>query len=964
MIKKYLIHNFKSNFIRYFFAIFFLSICLGLFTLLPTINEKYQEYYYQNSQQPDFIIDTSLGIKSNFFNNSNNYFALRNNNVTLDFLQSFINKSDLIFPSNQLQKTYIGIDVLAGPFYYSPIKNNITLIAHSDLQNNLDYYIKSTFILSDTYSFNQFLKYYSLQENQTQTFVHIQRRDSPKFISDNMSLDVKTNNPKNSIQITDSINLQIPDQYEYINNEQTNFLPYFASTTVNTEIFYTSFNYFKNFLLSTSNLSVYFNNMLFEYHLLFNFHNDKNLNYLIGNAKQETDLLSINSFNYLSNEWQKIASNPYNLKVSIISAGDNFVTSKLSEVNLSLVIITNVIYCIFFLLFIGLLLFYRNSMGDLKEDNNFKKMLEYLELTGFPRIRLFEELNYLLTILISLCFLLNDLFFIIIDQLNLLSINSSYLFTLFIINFIISILYFLLNYLSFIKNFDLFSIKITFKVSKFSNFKPFTIFYFFLAILVLISYIFLNISYFTYDAGFYSIDSGFFDLYSFLIIGLPNLFIGLIILLKFPQIVLSMQFFIQKLISKSEKSLKKFSLFILSALRSPSLKSTLSIELILFCSFVFVPLYFIQFQQTILQTDDDLNNGADLNLKIAFHNIQSLNQSTNDLFQFFENLDVFFTPYVLFDVYLSSGSYNIYPVTSLALNFKSLQFISMQGFNVYDTVGNNSYQNNSLFFSKLRYEAISKDFPNSEADFNFGLNSLSKDLVPNKYVINGFYLNFPKLENTFSSSLSSMLMNISLYFDLEEKNNINSVTLETGYLIWFKEDLNANHFKEIDEYLNNQDITHDFSRKITGSLNKDRQTLLDNIVFLGFILGSIFLIIFLLIFELKLNLFSSSVKEINVGLFSQNVDSKQLLFYNISLITIYNVCILVGSNIFAFGFNYAWQSILKLFVTSINDRLWYYHIILISNFILEINLCIFLILTLFSYFKIRSQLKTLKLEVA
>ena len=141
-----------------------------------------------------------------------------------------------------------------------------------------------------------------------------------------MSLDVKTNNPKNSIQITDSINLQIPDQYEYINNEQTNFLPYFASTTVNTEIFYTSFNYFKNFLLSTSNLSVYFNNMLFENHLLFKFHNDKNLNYLIGNAKQETDLLSINSFNYLSNEWQKIASNPYNLKVSIISSGDNFVT--------------------------------------------------------------------------------------------------------------------------------------------------------------------------------------------------------------------------------------------------------------------------------------------------------------------------------------------------------------------------------------------------------------------------------------------------------------------------------------------------------------------------------------------------------------------------------------------------------------------------------------------------------------
>ena len=115
---------------------------------------------------------------------------MRNDQLTLDFIEKFIKNTNLNIPSNKVLKTFIGIDVLSGPFYYSPIKNNQTLIGHVDLQNNFDYYTKSTFIISDDNSFSHFLGYYSLQENNSQTFIYIQRKDSPRFISDNMSVDI------------------------------------------------------------------------------------------------------------------------------------------------------------------------------------------------------------------------------------------------------------------------------------------------------------------------------------------------------------------------------------------------------------------------------------------------------------------------------------------------------------------------------------------------------------------------------------------------------------------------------------------------------------------------------------------------------------------------------------------------------------------------------------------------------
>ena len=642
-------------------------------------------------------------------------------------------------------------------------------------------------------------------------------------------------------------------------------------------------------------MSIFFLKSLFEYHTLFSFQENEGLDYLIENANNEADLLASNSYNFFSHELKKIIGNPYNITPLISSLANNFISNKFGEIDLSLIITTNMINIIFILLFFGLLLFYRSSMNDLKEEKNFKKLIHFLVNSGFPSHKVFDEVNYLLTIFVSGSFFINGLFFIIVDQLHFLPVNSTNLLTIFQVNLIASFVYYC------------------------------------------------------------------FDLYSFLIIGIPNLLLSIIILIKFPKIVLYVQFLIQKVLIKSKNLFKRFSFFMLSVLRSPNVKNVLSIELIIFCSFLFVPLYFIQFQQNILQTEDNLETGADLNLKIAFHDSNSLNTSNYDIFQYFQNFDIVITPYFLFDVYLSSR--NIYYVTTLALDFSAFQYIAKQGFKIYSPTGLEPYQKNFLFFSIQRYEEIINEFPNSEAYVNFGTNTLSDNLNLTKCEINGFFINFPMLENSFSSSLSSMVMNIDLYLDLVDNNNIDSATLETGYLIWFKENLSSNNYKIIHDQLNSQGITHSFSKDITGVLNNQRQVFLDNLSFLALVLTSIFFILFLLIFILKLHLFSNSIKEINLGLFSQNVNINQLFIYNLTLMTIINVSLLVGSNIFGFGFNYAWQTIFKLFIASINDRMWQYRLDLINNFNLLFNFCLLIILTLFSGLKIRHQVKNLKLDV-
>jgi len=140
-----------------------------------------------------------IGLQSNILANSSNNFKFRFSDESIKLFERILINRDLNFPSNELKKEFIGLNALTGPYYFSPIRNNSTLIACL----NTDYFVRTTLIITNNNLFNSFLNYYSLSKSvNNQTFIYIQNKESSNFMSDNLSLQIKTNVNTHDLQLS------------------------------------------------------------------------------------------------------------------------------------------------------------------------------------------------------------------------------------------------------------------------------------------------------------------------------------------------------------------------------------------------------------------------------------------------------------------------------------------------------------------------------------------------------------------------------------------------------------------------------------------------------------------------------------------------------------------------------------------------------------------------------------------
>jgi hypothetical protein len=962
MIKKFIGSAFKPEIIQYFFSIVFISTIVILGIFLPQINDQYNLIAYQSKGGSDFVVNTKFGVQSNFFNNSNNNFEFSNSDRSIKLFSDVINIKNAHFQSFIFDKGFIGLNVLTGPYYYSNSQSNYSLIGYIYPNSTFDYFIKTTLIITSNEIFNNFLAYYSINNSfNDQNFIYLQNRDNPKFISTNNSLKIKTNYIDSSLHVNFVNNLIFPiNIFDYQKRQDRAFLPSLISDNPNTEYLLTSFDSFKNFMFSKENISLFVSSTNFEFQLHFKFDKEKNLPFLLTNTNELMHLITSNTENFIKNEVRNVFSNPYELIPTFSSSSKSLIDYKISGISESLTITTNMIFLTYFLILFGSFYFFRSTLQEIKTNRKFEIVLQFLHRTGFQSDKFIKEYSNLLLYCIPVSFTLLELFFVFLNSINIIYLDQQIFYLVLIVNSLLSFGYYLINYFYIEKNIKIISYDFEFKILRFNEMKFKIYFYYLLVIIILISYFFINIAFLTYDLGLYFVSPGFFDLFSFLIIGIPNLIIILLVLTNYQKFVSYIVYITLKITKFFNKKYKLFSFFVLSCIRSPKFNRTIGLELILFCSLFFIPLYFYQFQTLIIQTDNKTETGSDLNIKIPFNDRESMNSATNNILTTLNETDIIFSPYVVFNILLSS-EFNVYPLTAIAIDYSYIDVIAQDEFKIY--YNSESIDNNSLFFSILKYEQLTREFPNYNLQVYFGVNSISENISWKYYHNNGFYLNFPKLDSSYSGSLSSMVMNLDNYLNLINEEAIESEIIETGYFIWLKNDHIAYDYKIIESNLNKNNFQYDFSENISGKLLFQREQFKNDLLFLSISLSSIIFFIFIFIYFHNTGAIIDSIYEINRGFYEQGFKEKTLISFNFAVSTIISLQLIFFANILAFGFNYAWETILKLFLPSINSRLWEYKLIIISNENLIINFVLFMILSVISILRIINPINNLKNDI-